>query len=74
VNAHRFPQALEVYDEVITIAPAFAPAHVGRGILLHELGREDEAEAAFVRAVEVARDRARFQRRLDAYRALRRRQ
>lgn len=73
VNAHRFEEALAIYDDVVRRAPGFAPAHVGRGILLHELGREDEAEAAFARAVTVARDRAGYQRRLDEYRRLRRR-
>jgi len=72
VNEGRHEEALSVYDRVVGLAPTFAPAHVGRGILLHELGREDDAEAAFVRAVEVARRPARFRRRLEAYRALRR--
>lgn len=71
VNAHRYTEALAIYDDVVRLRPSFAPAHVGRGILLHELGREDQAEAAFVDAARVARDRARYQRRLDAYRALR---
>lgn len=72
INEGRYPEALAIYDRVVEQTPSFAPAHVGRGILLHELGREDEAEAAFVRAVEVARRPARFRRRLDAYRRLRR--
>jgi Flp pilus assembly protein TadD len=73
VNARRFAEALAEYDALLARVPTFAPAHVARGILLHELGREDEAEAAFVRAAEVAQDRPRFQRRLEEYRALRRR-
>jgi Flp pilus assembly protein TadD len=73
VNAHRFEEALEIYDGVVLRAPAFAPAHVGRAILLHELGREDDAEAAFARAAAVARDRRPYLRRLQEYRALRRR-
>lgn len=72
INAERFDEALAIYDAVVERVPTFAPAHVGRGILLHELGREEEAEDAFVRAVEVARRPARFRRRLEAYRRLRR--
>ncbi len=71
INAGRHAEALVLYDRVVELDEDFAPAHVGRGILLHELGREDEAEAAFEKAVEVARNPARFQRRLIAYRRLR---
>lgn len=73
VNARRFEEALTIYAAVLERNPSFAPAHVGRALLLHELGREDEAERAFVEAVRVARDPRRYQRRLDEYRALRRR-
>ena len=72
INSGRHLEALDLYDGVLAAAPRFAPGHVGRGILLHELGRPDEAEAAFVEAVRVAREPARFQARLDAYRQLRR--
>ena len=40
--------------------------------LLHELRREDEAEAAFEEAVRVARDPRPYRARLLAYRQLRR--
>jgi len=72
VNTGRYEAALAIYDAIVRERPGFAPGHVGRGILLHELGREDEAEAAFVEAVRVARRPGRFRRRLEAYRALRR--
>ena len=65
INARRYPEALAIYDRVVELDDDFAPAHVGRGILLHELGRQDEAEAAFVKAVEVARDPVRYQRKTD---------
>ena len=71
INTRRYADALTIYERVVELDDEFAPAHVGRGILLHELGREDDAEAAFVRAVEVARDPVRYQRRLVAYRRLR---
>jgi predicted RNA polymerase sigma factor len=44
---------------------------VGRAILLHELGRHEEAEAAFARAAEVARDPGPYAARLADYRRLR---
>ena len=72
INAGQLARALTVYDALLRTAPRFAPAHVGRAILLHELGRPDDAERAFERAVEVARRPERFQRRLAEYRRLRR--
>jgi tetratricopeptide (TPR) repeat protein len=71
INSGRHGEALQIYDRVVSRWERFAPAHVGRGILLHELGRPDEAERAFERAVEVSRDRARYETRLAEYRALR---
>ncbi|MCB9619526.1 MAG: tetratricopeptide repeat protein [Sandaracinus sp.] len=71
INARRLEDALAIYDAVLENDPRFAPAHVGRGILLHELGRPDEAEAAFVRAMEVAEDPRPYHARLVAYRRLR---
>ncbi|MFK7989335.1 MAG: tetratricopeptide repeat protein [Sandaracinaceae bacterium] len=71
INRGQHQAALALYDEVLASRPRFAPAHVGRGILLHELDRQDEAEAAFVEAVRVARDPAEYRERLRAYRALR---
>lgn len=70
VNAHRFEEALATYDEIVARWPRFAAAHVGRGILLHELGRRPEALEAFRRAVDVADDRPRYERRLAEYEAL----
>lgn len=71
VNARRYEDALAIYDAVLQVDRRFAAAHVGRGILLHELRRYDEAEAAFARAVEVADDPRPYQARLVAYRRLR---
>ena len=72
INAGRFEPALEIYYRLIEVLPRFAAAHVGRSLILHELGRENEAESALIRAVAVADDPARYERRLQAYRALRR--
>ena len=68
VNDQQFAEALATYGEVLELRPGFAAAHVGRALLLHELGRPDEAEAAFVRAVEVAADPRPYAARLRAYR------
>lgn len=71
INGGAFQEALTVYESVCEDLPGFAAAHAGRGILLHELGQPDEAEAAFVRAVEVAPEPAEYEARLAAYRQLR---
>jgi tetratricopeptide (TPR) repeat protein len=71
VNAGRYEEALDVYDGLVGRWPRFAPAHVGRALLLHELGRPDEAEAAFLRAAQVADDPGPYQQRLLEYRMLR---
>jgi len=71
VNAHHFEDALATYGKVTDLVPRFAAAYVGRGILLHELGLQDEAEAAFEKAVSVADDPAPYRARLEAYRRLR---
>jgi len=71
VNAHRFEEALTVYAAVLDREPALAAAHVGRALLLHELHRQAEADAAFEAAVRVARDPRPYRARLLAYRQLR---
>ena len=70
INSRRHEEALSVYDQVVERWELFAAAHAGRGILLHELGRTREAEEAFVRAAEVARDPRPYRIRLQEYRAL----
>ncbi len=47
-----------------------APAHVGRAILLHELGRTVEALAAFETAVRVSGGAREYVTRLAEYRSL----
>jgi tetratricopeptide (TPR) repeat protein len=56
VRSRRFEEALALYDQVVAREPRFAPAHVGRALVLHELGRCAEARAAFERSVEAAGD------------------
>lgn len=71
ISVSELADALEVYEDLCEDIPGFAAAHAGRGILLHELGRMDEAEAAFVRAAEVAPEPDEYEARLVAYRELR---
>lgn len=71
INVNALSDALSVYEDLCDDIPGFAAAHAGRGILLHELGRMDEAEAAFVRAAEVAPQPEEYEARLRAYRELR---
>lgn len=47
----RYSDALRDYDAVAQIAPDYAPTHLGRGIVLWRLGRNEEARRAFDRAV-----------------------
>lgn len=61
----RWQDALAVYDTVVERWPRFAPAHVGRGILLDTLGRRDEALHAFEQAALID---PRERRRLALYR------
>ncbi|GAB4210459.1 MAG: hypothetical protein OHK0013_31090 [Sandaracinaceae bacterium] len=39
VRSRRLEEALGIYDGIVAASPRFAPAHVARGLLLHELGR-----------------------------------
>lgn len=56
VRSQRWEEALARYEAVVAHEPRFAAAHVGRALVLHELGRCDEARAAFERSVEAAGD------------------
>lgn len=71
ISMNALSDALEVYEDLCDDLPGFAAAHVGRGIILHELGRMEEAELAFVRAAEVAPEPEEYEARLQAYRELR---
>jgi tetratricopeptide (TPR) repeat protein/tRNA A-37 threonylcarbamoyl transferase component Bud32 len=56
-NAHaergEFRRALVLIDQALAIAPRYASGHRRRAALLGLLGRDDEARAAFVRAIEL---------------------
>jgi len=49
----RFAAALPHFDALIAAEPDFAPSHAARGAALDALGRSDEAETAFRRAMEL---------------------
>jgi tetratricopeptide (TPR) repeat protein len=51
VNRAGYAEALAIYGDVLTQAPDFAPAYVGRALLLAQLGRREEAEQELDRAV-----------------------
>ncbi len=58
-DAHEkgdLPTALKLYDEAIKLAPEFPEAEYQRGNALLSLGKPDEAEKAFRRAVELRED------------------
>jgi len=48
---HDLPAALEVYDELVAEAPDRAKLWNERGVVLHQLGRGDEAQASYRRAI-----------------------
>ena len=43
-------RALEEFDRALTLNPRYIEAHIHRGIALSELGRVEEADAAFRQA------------------------
>jgi tetratricopeptide (TPR) repeat protein len=47
-------RALEAFDTALTLNPRYIEALIHRGVVLNELGRGDEAEAAFRRAQAAA--------------------
>ncbi len=49
----RFEEAVEIYDNALKINQMIADAWFGKAVCLSFLGREDEADAAFRKAVEL---------------------
>jgi tetratricopeptide (TPR) repeat protein len=49
-------RALEAFESALELNPRYIEAHIHRGIVLGELGRSDEAAAAFATAREIASD------------------
>lgn len=70
INEGRFDDALAVYDALLALEPDYAAAWAGRAILLHELGRRDDALASFERAAQTAGGRGDYAQRLADYRTL----
>lgn len=52
LEAGKPERALERLDEAIRLSPGYAAAHYARGDALRALGREEEARAAYRRAVD----------------------
>jgi tetratricopeptide (TPR) repeat protein len=47
------PQAVENYERVLELAPDWIDAHINRGVALYQMGRIDDARAAFFSAVQI---------------------
>jgi len=47
------PQAVENYDRVLQLAPDWIDAHINRGVALYQMGKIEEARAAFFAAVQL---------------------
>lgn len=67
VRGERWLEALEQYDSVLAHDGTFGPAHVGRALVLHELGRCAEAREAFERSVRASGDTLEARRRALEY-------
>ncbi len=46
-------QAIHQYERVLELAPDWIDAHINRGVALYQLGRVDDAKAAFLTAVQL---------------------
>ncbi|MEW6401427.1 MAG: tetratricopeptide repeat protein [Chloroflexota bacterium] len=49
----QWPQAVDVYSQIVTLAPNFVPAYVERGLLVHEMGHPERAFHDFERAIQL---------------------
>ncbi len=47
----KWSQAVEVYSQIISLAPMYAPAYVERGLLIHEMGNPERAFQDFEKAI-----------------------
>lgn len=68
INARRHTDALAMYDAVVADDPEFAPAHVGRAILLETLGEVPRADAAYRDAIRASDESPEY---LERYRSFR---
>ena len=59
-GARRAPDALDSFERAISLNPGHAEALDNKGVLLVELGRGEEAAAAFERAIHLAPRAARY--------------
>jgi Flp pilus assembly protein TadD len=53
INRAAYAEALAIYDDVVEGWPSFVPAHIGRAVLLAQLGRKQEAQVALARATQL---------------------
>lgn len=51
VEDGKFDDALEIFDEVVSLYPEYEAAHLGRAITLMQTGEFDESRRAFNRAI-----------------------
>ncbi|MFH0981499.1 MAG: tetratricopeptide repeat protein [Planctomycetota bacterium] len=58
VEQHRLDEAIELYEQALTLWPAYPEAHNNLGSALLERGRLDEAVTHFARAVQLRPDYA----------------
>ena len=52
-RTETLPQAVENYDRVLEVAPDWIDAHINRGVALYQMGKIEDARAAFLAAVQL---------------------
>ncbi len=52
-KSESLPLAIENYERVLELAPDWIDAHINKGVALYQLGRTDDAKAAFLAAVQL---------------------
>jgi tetratricopeptide (TPR) repeat protein len=55
-----FAAALALYDRALVADPTYAPAHLGRGNMLSQLGRNADARTAYEAAIAASTDRPEY--------------
>lgn len=50
---HRYEEGLRAYEEAIRLDPNLALAYYCKGLVLRNLGRDDEAQRAFEKAKQL---------------------
>jgi tetratricopeptide (TPR) repeat protein len=53
LRTESLPMAVENYDRALELAPDWIDAHINKGVALYQMGRIEDARAAFFAAVQL---------------------